>query len=514
MKMNLDEAVGRLFLIGIPGPEIDSETEKTLREVKPGAVILFSKNIVDSAQIRDLVDEIERVLGYKPVIATDQEGGIVSRLREGFSVSPGAMAIAASGDVENSSIAGRIMAREMNAVGINWNLAPVVDINCNPRNPGIGVRSFGDSPDQVISYARAFVESMRIGGVMCCLKHFPGKGRVDVDAHLDLPTLDIPKSLLYEYELRPFKEIRADSIMPSHIYMPQIQASRVPASMSREILMDLARKVLNYRGVLVADDLGMGGVSNYFTPEEAAMQGLINGMDYLTYCHDPVVQRRVKKILIREIEKSRDLERRFQESLQRVEKFRVEATSVDRLSIEEIASQESLNAMQEISDRSITAILEDSSLLPLPIESVSGILSVRLSRLVQVEDGPQKGVPTLAREIAQMADCPIIDFSANLTVEEADRLAANTPGKGVRLVFTENAHLHEGQRELLLKLSQRTGRTLVIALRNPYDAFLKGVKNCVISYGYEAVSQRSLKKVLYGTIKTQGKLPVRIPQEV
>ncbi|HDP76606.1 MAG TPA: beta-N-acetylhexosaminidase, partial [Mesotoga infera] len=110
--------------------------------------------------------------------------------------------------------------------------------------------------------------------------------------------------------------------------------------------------------------------------------------------------------------------------------------------------------------------------------------------------------------------CPIIDFSANLTVEEADRLAANTPGKGVRLVFTENAHLHEGQRELLLKLSQRTGRTLVIALRNPYDAFLKGVKNCVISYGYEAVSQRSLKKVLCGTIKTQGKLPVRIPQEV
>jgi len=512
--MNFDEAVGRLFLIGIPGPEIDSETERTLREVKPGAVILFSKNIVDAVQVRALVDDIQRVLGYKPAVAIDQEGGIVSRLRDGFSVSPGAMAIAATGSTENSFIVGKILAREMNAIGVSWNLAPVVDINCNPKNPGIGVRSFGDSPDQVIAYARAFVEGMKSERVMSCLKHFPGKGRVDVDAHLDLPILDIPQSLLYEYELRPFKEIQADSIMPSHIYMPQLQASRVPASMSREILTDLARNVLNYRGVLVADDLGMGGVSNYFTPEEAAIQGLRNGMDYLTYCHDPVVQRRVKKILIREIEKSPELEKRFQESLQRVEKFRVEATSADRFSIEEIASQESLNAMQEISDRSITAILEDSSLLPLPIESVSGIFSVRLSRLVQVEDGPQKGVPTVAREIAQMADCPIIDFSPNITVEEADRLAADSPGKGVMLVFTENAHLNEGQRKLLLKLSQRTGRTLVIALRNPYDAFLEGVKNCIISYGYEAVSQRSLKKILDGTIKAQGKLPIKIPQEV
>lgn len=512
--MNLDEAVGRLFLIGIPGPEIDSETEKTLREVKPGAVILFSKNIVDSAQIRDLVDEIERVLRYKPAIAIDQEGGIVSRLRDGFSVSPGAMAIAATGSTENSYVVGRIMAREMNAIGVNWNLAPVVDINCNPKNPGIGVRSFGDSPDLVIAYARAFMQGMRSGGVMGCLKHFPGKGRVDVDAHLDLPILDISRSMLYEYELRPFKEIQADSIMPSHIYLPQIQASRVPASMSREILTDLARNVLNYRGVLVADDLGMGGVSNYFTPEEAAVEGLINGMDYLTYCHDPVIQRRVKKILIREIEKSPELEKRFQESLERVEKFRIEATSAERFSIEEIASRESLKAMQEISDKSITAILDDKSLIPLPLSSVSAIYSVRLSRLVQVEDGPQKGVPAVAREIAQMVDCPVIDYAAGMTVEEADMLALSATGKGIRLVFTENAHLHEGQRELLLKLSQRTGRTLVIALRNPYDAFLKGVKNCIISYGYEAVSQRSIKKVLDGNIKAQGKLPVKIPQEV
>lgn len=512
--MNLDEAVGRLFLIGIPGPEIDSETEKTLREVKPGAVILFSKNIVDSAQIRNLVNEIERVLGFKPAIATDQEGGIVSRLREGFSVSPGAMAIAATGDVENSSIAGRIMAREMNAVGINWNLAPVVDINCNPRNPGIGVRSFGDSPDQVIAYAKAFVESMRIGGVMSCLKHFPGKGRADVDAHLDLPTLDLSFSTLDSFELRPFREISADSIMPSHIYFPQLQASRVPASMSKEILTDLARGVLNYEGVLVADDLGMGGVSNYFSPEEAGIEGLKNGMDYLTYCHEPEIQRRVKKYLTRKIERFSELEARLQESLKRVESFRMKAVASARNSLDEISSSENQRAMQEISDRSITAILDDKSLLPLSLSSVSAIYSVRLSRLVQVEDGPQRGIPKVAKEIAQMVDCPVIDYAAGMTVEEANELVSSAPRKGIRVVFTENAHLHDGQREFLMRLSQRTGRTLVIALRNPYDAFIKGVNNCVLSYGYEGVSQRSILKAIKGRIAAEGKLPVSIPQEV
>jgi beta-N-acetylhexosaminidase len=192
----------------------------------------------------------------------------------------------------------------------------------------------------------------------------------------------------------------------------------------------------------------------------------------------------------------------------------MKAVSSARVSLEGIGSPESLKTMQEISDNSITAILNDRSLLPLPVSDVSTIFAVRLSRLVQVEDGPQKGVPAVAREIAQITDSPVVDFAPNLTVDEAARIAASAPGKGIKLVFTENAHLHDGQRELLFRLSQRTGRMLVIALRNPYDAFVNGVKNCILSYGYEAVSQKSIMKVLKGTIVAEGKLPVKIPQEV
>ncbi|NLT45214.1 MAG: beta-N-acetylhexosaminidase, partial [Thermotogaceae bacterium] len=283
---------------------------------------------------------------------------------------------------------------------------------------------------------------------------------------------------------------------------------------SREILTDLARNVLNYQGVLVADDLGMGGVSNYFSPEEAAIEGLKNGMDYLTYCHEPEIQRRVKRYLTRKIERSSELEARLQESLKRVESFRMKAVTFEKNSLDEISSSENQRAMQEISDRSITAILDDKSLLPLSLSSVSAIYSVRLSRLVQVEDGPQRGIPKVAKEIAQMVDCPVIDYAAGMTVEEANELVSSAPRKGIRVVFTENAHLHDGQREFLMRLSQRTGRTLVIALRNPYDAFIKGVNNCVLSYGYEGVSQRSILKAIKGRIAAEGKLPVSIPQEV
>jgi len=170
--------------------------------------------------------------------------------------------------------------------------------------------------------------------------------------------------------------------------------------------------------------------------------------------------------------------------------------------------------MQRISDASITAILEDESLVPLSLEAVTAIYSVRLSRLVQVEDGPLKGVPAVARELAQMSDCPLIDFDGKISVEEAIILADKAPRKGVRIVFTENAHLSAGQREFLMQLSRRPGRTLLIALRNPYDAFIKGVKNSILSYGYETLSQKSLLKVLTGEIKPQGVLPVEIPQEV
>lgn len=506
--MNLEDAVGRLFLIGIPGRTLDEETKEILEKMKPGAIILFTRNIETPVQVKRLIDDINEFLPYGVLFAIDQEGGIVTRFRDGFTVAPGAMAISATGDPENARKVGEILGKEMNAVGINWDLAPVVDINSNPNNPGIGVRSFGDTPGTVIIYADKFMEGLHEYGIMTCLKHFPGKGRVAVDAHLDLPLLPIEKRDLDGWELTPFKELNADSIMPSHIYLSRVQRKREPASMSPDILTNIGRSELGYDGVFVADDMLMGGISNYYSPSEAVVQCFRAGMDVLTYCHAPETQLSAKANLVRAIEEDPELAKRLEQSLKRLDLFREKALATERVAMEEVGTTENSTVLESIADQSITAIMNDPSILPLKGEDVAAIYSVKLTRQVQVEDGLSAGTPWAAKTVAMLCGVEIDLFETGIDESAATDLAGRCPTRGTVLIFTENAHLHPGQKALIRELAGRTERLLVIALRNPYDAFIEGVENSVLSYGYELVQQKSLLKVLNGSMEARGKLPI------
>jgi len=502
---------GKLFMIGIPSAVLDDETKRLLEHIMPGAIILFARNIVSPQQIKKLVDDINAFLGYKPLISIDQEGGIVSRLREGFSVSPGSMALTAVNDPDCIYDVSKILAREMKAIGINWNLAPVVDINCNPKNPGIGVRSYSDSIDKVIENSKQFVNAMHEEGVMTCLKHFPGKGRVSVDAHIDLPILDISEKELMEFELRPFRELACESIMPSHIYIPSIQRVKEPASLSYEVLTVLARQKLGYKGVLVSDDLSMGGVSNYYSPEQAMIMSLKAGMDVLTFCHDPLVQIRVYNYLCSMVQKDETVYERVSESFTRIEKLTEKANDFpnQEYSISDIGSKKSLELIQKITDRSVTSRISDESILPLKSDDVGKVFSVRLTRQVQVEDGPNDGIPMVARKIAQLVKKEICVIDPEVKIDEIKDLLKDVNCSKVNIFFTENAHLKMGQRKLVEELCKISPKSLIIALRNPYDCFIKGVRNSLLTYGYELVSQNSLLKVLKGQIKPCGKISVK-----
>lgn len=265
--MNLEDKIGRLFLVGLPSTILDEETKQVLDQIKPGSIILFSRNIESKKQIKKYVNDIEKYLGYKPLVTIDQEGGIVTRLLDGFTVAPGAMAVTATNNSKNAYEIGKTLGREMKAIGVDWDLAPVVDVNNNPANPGIGIRSFSDKEDVVIEYASQFIKGLEEEGVISCLKHFPGKGRVAVDAHLDMPELDIDIEEMEKVELKPFKKIKSASWMPSHIWISKIQNKKEPATVAKEILTALVRDKLGFEGCLIADDLSMGGVSKYFSPE-------------------------------------------------------------------------------------------------------------------------------------------------------------------------------------------------------------------------------------------------------
>ncbi|MCS7175445.1 beta-N-acetylhexosaminidase [Pseudothermotoga sp.] len=498
--MDLDGMVGQLFLIGIKGKEVDEETLKVLRIVKPGFVILFARNVERPKQVLNLVKQVRSVLGNDVIFAVDQEGGIVTRFREGFSVSPGAMAIAATDNEGNAYKVAKVLAREMRAVGVSWNLAPVVDINDNPNNPGIGVRSFSDRAEIVAKFALRFYEGLKEENVAACAKHFPGKGSVSLDAHLEMPTLDKSLEQLEKWELIPFKlliEEGIDTIMPSHIYLPKLQPTKQPATVSFEIVTELLRKKLGYTKIAVADDLLMGGIVKNMTVEEAVVRSFEAGIDVLTVCHEPEAQISAKKTLLKKIEQEPILQKRLMESLERIRWFK-EKFSIKQLPEEIHFGVEHEKTMQEVAESSITLVSDRDGMLPLKLNKHDHVFTVKLSRLVQVQES-DVGIPWVAKELSRMFNSKLSTLEEGTEIVEGEKC----------VVFTENAHLSSWQKEQLYRVRKNFKKVLMVALRNPYDCCLIE-SSSVCTYGYEMVSQRALMRVLLGEIKPAGKLPVEV----
>ncbi len=501
--MSLQQLVGELFMIGITGKEPDDQTIKILEEIKPGFVILFARNIGSAYQVHDLIKQITQIVGKPVVFAIDQEGGIVTRLRDGFAVSCGAMALAATSDETNAYMAGKVLAKEMKAVGITWNLAPVVDINDNPNNPGIGVRSFGDTPEKVIKFSAAFYSGMKEIGVAACAKHFPGKGSVSIDAHLDMPTLDKNLEELERWELLPFRRLMSlgvESVMPSHIYLPNLQKRKVPATVSEEVVTDLLRKRLGYSGLAIADDLLMGGITKNMSVEDAVLASFKAGMDVLTVCHEPTAQLSAKRALVKKIESDPQLESRLKESLSRIEDFKerfAPKTFSDQVALDLSQDQQ---IMERIAEQSITVVSDKDEMIPLHLSKEDFIITVKTSRLVQVQE-IEPDIPWVAKELSKK-------FGNKLVVIERDQPLFDSSGNKC-VFFTENAHLSEWQRSAIDKARKNFKKLLIVALRNPYDCFLVEASS-ICSYSYEMVSQRALMRVLLGEIRPVGQLPVEV----
>lgn len=484
---------GGLFSLGLYGCDNLTDEDKTLLEtIRPSGVILFQRNIKEAGQIKELIGKINDFLGYAPLVSIDQEGGIVSRLTDGFTVSPGAMALSRSGNSENAFSMGQILGKEMKALGIDWDLAPVVDINNNSDNPGIGVRSFGDSREIVTEYAGAFVKGLKDAGVIACLKHFPGKGRVTVDAHLDMPELDVDEKILFEDELYPYINIEAPSWMPSHVYYPALQSERVPASVSREVLTNLVRNRLNYKGVLISDDMTMGGITKFYSVAEGVRRSFYAGMDNLLICHDFDKQMESFRAVKEEVMSRAEASQRMKESLERMEAL-FALRDHKRPDMSCIASEEHLEIASEITSKSVEILKNEDRAIPMTGPDL--IYSIELARKVQVED-TKEPVPPAVTELAKKTGTPVV-FLNNEVLDNPGEIIEKARGKKL-VLFTENAHLNSAMRELIGNLSEKAGTMVVCAMRNPYDSDIEGVRNIICSYGYSPMQQSRMIEVLTG----------------
>ncbi len=280
--MQPDEALRQaaaLVMIDLPGTRLDADTEALLARYPLRAVCLFRRNLDGVAGTQALCRSLHDKLGAKALIAIDQEGGAVSRATF-VPVAPSAMALGAIGSAERAEQIGAAVARGLANLGVNWNFAPVLDVNNNPANPVIGERSFSENPDRVTELAGAWMQGSLAEGVACCVKHFPGHGDTHEDSHHALPQVDKSLAELEALELRPFRALKdeAPALMTAHIVYPQLDPE-LPATLSRFFLSELLRQRIGFEGVVITDALMMRAIADRWGHARAAVLALQAGAD-------------------------------------------------------------------------------------------------------------------------------------------------------------------------------------------------------------------------------------------
>mgnify|MGYP000844665750 FL=1 len=272
---------GRLVMVDIPGKTLTPDEAAFLREQGIRAVCLFRRNLGTEAEVRALVSQLIEVMGPEALIGLDQEGGGVVRATF-LPLAPAAMALGACGDEALAEATGAAVARGLRSLGINWNFAPVLDVNNNPANPVIAERSFSADPDEVARLAGAWMRGSLREGVACCVKHFPGHGDTHVDSHHALPTVNKSRAELEQLELRPFKALAAEapSVMTAHIVYPQIDPE-LPATLSPALLDGILRRDWGYEGVILTDALMMKAVADRWGYARAAELAIAAGADMI-----------------------------------------------------------------------------------------------------------------------------------------------------------------------------------------------------------------------------------------
>ena len=348
-SMSLEEKVGQLLMVHFCGETVNDDAKVLIQDTKVGGIIYYnwSNGLHSPEQVQTLSRGLQKVAkenrhGIPLLIAADQEGGLVARLNEGFTHFPGNRALGEAGDPQLAEQAAFAMGEELRAVGINMNLAPVVDVNSNPRNPVIGVRSFGDRPEMVASLAKGALHGYRQAGIITTLKHFPGHGDTAADSHENLPIVRKSKKELEQEELFPFAKLAssADAIMTAHILVPAFDSEQ--CSTLSEKTLSYLRDTIGFQGVIVADSLVMEGVLNKcLSVEEAAIQALKAGCDLLILGGKLLVGeragfelkaadiRRIHGAIVNAVQSGRVSETRVNEAVQKILDLKKKAIVLD-----------------------------------------------------------------------------------------------------------------------------------------------------------------------------------------
>jgi beta-N-acetylhexosaminidase len=509
-SLTLREKVAQLIFIPFHGAAPNARSHeyrqfmKLVRETRVGGMVLVNWNngrLTQKAHpyaLAAFLNRMQRLSRVPLLVAGDFERGASMRV-DGTTVFPQAMAFGAAGDLAFARFEGEVTAREARAVGVEWLFFPVADVNNNPDNPIINIRSYGEDPKQVSALAVAFIEGTRADPkyrVLTTAKHFPGHGDTAVDTHLNMAVINASRERLESVELAPFRaaiQAGVDAVMTAHIAVPALAPANVPATLSREILTGLLRDEMGFKGIVVTDALEMGGIAQGYSSGEAAVLALEAGADALVMPPDP--EAAVKAILAA-VQSGRLTRARIDESVARLLAAK-ERVGLDRhatVDLEAIGDQidapEDRERADEIARRAVTLVKNQGNLLPLRAPAKSCFLTLAESRYSN--EGFEFAQEVRRRE----KNATVIQLDASLAAASLDAAVQNTAAcESVAVAAFASVAAYRGD----------------TVLGGDFPRLFPNAAAFLLTFSTVPPSETAAVQALFGETAIRGRLPVNIP---
>ena len=522
-NMSLEEKIGQLLMPdfrewdGKKVTVINDEIASTIKDYHIGGIILFKENFQGRNQTKQLLQSFQTAAEIPLMFAVDQEGGLVTRIPFAPRM-PGNMALGATGNTELARKVGLAIGSELNSLGIQINFGPVLDINSNPDNPVIGVRSFGDSVENVTKMGLAYMKGLNEAGVAAVGKHFPGHGDVDLDSHYVLPKSKKTLVQLRELELKPFQAAinnGIQGIMTAHIAFNQIEPGTVksikdglpveiPATLSSKIMDDLLRKEMRFEGLLFTDAMSMNAVTNHFEPVDAAIRAVNAGADIVLM---PADLETVYNGLIEAVNSGKIPLKRIDESVTRILKFKAayvfDSSNDNKIVLDAV---EDFSIEKEAANLSIT-VVKDDGIIPLKINDNEKIAIIGFddNNVNSLKNAVQKNYWNVKTIVLNKS----LNYTGKLLDNQKEQLG--DVSKIIAVISTANSKGDSWQTDTIQNIIDQGITTIVVTARNPNDAAkLKGQYAFIAQYDTGVASFDATSDVIFGKMAAKGKLPIKL----
>jgi beta-N-acetylhexosaminidase len=524
-KMSLREKIGQMIVMPLNGEftNVNSEKFKEMRrlieELHVGGFTLFRG---EANSIAVLTNEAQKLAKIPLFFSADYERGLRMQLRTGTPFTTN-MGVAAAGDVRAAYNQGKIICEEMRAIGGNWLFAPVADVNNNPDNPVINIRSFGADPQKVGEFVAAEARGAREANCLATLKHFPGHGNTATDSHIGLSTISANRAELNATEIVPFKAAIAsgvESIMTAHLAVPNVTGDNLPSTLNPKVINDILRKDLNFNGIITTDSMEMGAITKAYPNGESAVMSIKAGVDVVLF--PPNIDAAISAVE-NAVKKGEITESRINDSVRRLlnAKYRiglannrlVDLTAANRV----VERPENVAEANRVAEKSITLLRNENDFLPLSREKARNTLFV----VIAADDDPIEGAAFVPEIQKRQPNAKIVKLDPRSTADDYAKILSDAKGfdSVILAPFVKRAAakgtvaLPENQVAFVKRMLALNDKKIgVIAFGNPYMIRqFPEAKTYVVTYAIEEVAQTAAARTLFGEVPFSGKLPVNIP---